>query len=75
MPIFFVAILFPTGLGLDQSLIAVSLLLAGLLMSAVIGEPLRGFILEQGRLRPFAEKFAPTRACYHCSSNPEEGDR
>lgn len=55
MPTVFAATTFPLALRLGQVWVAVSLLLAGVLVSAVVGDPLRRFLVEWARLKPFVE--------------------
>ncbi len=51
-PVTLVAVALPTGLGLSAMWSNVSLALIGILLSAVISEPLRRFFIEWGRLAP-----------------------
>ena len=50
IPVILVAIVFPVMLGLDNIWSAASLTFLGVLMSAVISDPLRRFLLEWGNL-------------------------
>ena len=54
-PVILVAIAVPVMLGLSSTWSAVSLTLVGVLLSAVISEPLRRFLLEWGNLMPDRE--------------------
>ena len=51
-PVILVAMAVPGMLGLSSTWSAVSLTLVGVLLSAVISEPLRLFLLERGKLVP-----------------------
>ncbi len=52
-PVTLVAVAIPTDLGLSAMWSNVSLALIGILLSAVISEPLRRFFIEWGRLAPY----------------------
>ncbi len=52
LPVIMVAVFVPEDLGLSQTWSTVSLAIAGILLSAVISEPLRRFLLEWGKLSP-----------------------
>ncbi len=52
LPVALTTIAVPTMLGLDDIWLTVSLTLVGILLSAVISEPLRRFILAWGDLAP-----------------------
>ena len=54
-PIILVAMAVPGMLGLSSTWWAISLTLMGVLLSAVISEPLRLFLLEWGNLMPDRE--------------------
>ena len=54
-PVILVAMAVPGMLGLSSTWSAVSLTLVGVLLSAVISEPLRRFLLEWGNLMPDRE--------------------
>ena len=51
-PVILVAVVVPWMLELNQIWSAVSLIIVGVLLSAVIADPLRGFLLEWGKLSP-----------------------
>ena len=55
LPVILVAMVVPGMLGLGSTWSAVSLTLVGVLLSAVIAEPLRRFLLEWGNLMPDKE--------------------
>lgn len=55
LPTTFVAVALPIGLQLDETWTAVSLVMVGVVLSAVVGEPLRRFLVDWARLRPFGE--------------------
>ena len=55
LPVILVAMAVPGMLGLSSTWSAVSLTLVGVLLSAVISEPLRQFLLEWGNLMPDSE--------------------
>ena len=55
LPAILVAVYMPLALGLGSAWLAVSLTLVGVLLSAVIAEPLRRFLLEWGNLMPDAD--------------------
>ena len=55
LPVILVAIAVPGMLGLGSTWSAVSLAFVGVLLSAVISEPLRQFLLEWGNLMPDSE--------------------
>ena len=55
LPVIMVAVYMPLALGLGSAWSAVSLTLVGVLLSAVIAEPLRCFLLEWGNLMPDAD--------------------
>ena len=55
LPVILVAMVVPGMLGLSSTWSAVSLTLVGVLLSAVIAEPLRRFLLEWGNLMPDRE--------------------
>ena len=52
LPVILATVAVPSMLGLDQAWSAVSLTLAGVLLSAVVAEPFRRFLLEWGNLTP-----------------------
>ena len=54
-PVILVAMVVPGMLDLSSNWTAVSLTLVGVLLSAVISEPLRRFLLEWGALMPDRE--------------------
>ena len=54
-PVILVAMAIPGMLGLSATWSAVSLTLVGVLLSTVISEPLRRFLLEWGNLMPDRE--------------------
>ena len=51
-PAVFVAIALPIGLQLDENWVAVSLVLVGVVLSAVVGEPFRRFLIGWAGIRP-----------------------
>ena len=55
LPVILVAMVVPGMLGLSSTWSAVSLTLVGVLLSAVIAEPLRRFLMEWGKLMPDRE--------------------
>ena len=61
-PVIVVAVIVPDGVGLSSNWSAVSLTFLGVLLSAVISEPLRVFLLEWGKLMPNGESSQSRRA-------------
>ncbi len=62
LPVILVAMVVPGMLGLSSEWSAVSLTLVGVLLSAVIAEPLRRFLLEWGDLMPDREPIESEEA-------------
>lgn len=69
LPVIVVAVAVPGMLGLSPAWAAVSLTIAGVLLGAVVSEPLRCFLLEWGELVPKTGDLQE-----HSGSGPAEGD-
>ncbi len=61
LPVIVVAIAVPGMLDLSPAWSAVSLTIAGVLLSAVVSEPLRRFLLEWGKLAPSQDECPEQR--------------
>ena len=62
LPIILTAVFVPGSLGLSQAWSNVSLAIAGILLSAVVSEPLRRFLLAWGNLSPEPRRIYGTAA-------------